>query len=292
MAHADQAYRKLVTEVLAYGTRKENRTGVDTLSVFGYHYKIDMQYGFPILTTKEISWKNILLENLWFLSGERNLDFLHHYDVKFWDPWADENGDVPSGYGPEWRAFSGDSRVDQIRQVYHELKTNPMSRRMVVTAWNPTTAFTNKLPPCHMTWVLNVQKKQKENQLNLALLQRSCDIALGVPYNMAGYGFLLHLFAHLAEMKPGFFSHTLVDAHIYTASSTGENSEHDHVPNLRKQMARRDRMSPTLRISDDIKTLDDVFTLIRKRPPIDQLLEIFKLHRYDPEPAIAFKVAV
>ena len=292
MSEADKAYNQIVSRIIKVGTRKENRTGVDTLSQFGVHYSLDLMDGFPLLTTKEVSWKNILLENLWFLSGSPSLEFLHHYDVHFWDPWLNEHGDIESGYGEEWRAFDGVPEVDQIKNVLAELQRNPMSRRLMVSAWNPATAFQLKLPPCHMTWGLNVQNRYQEQSLNLALFQRSCDVALGLPYNMAGYGFILHLFAHLAKLQVGLFSHTLVDAHIYTASKNGGNAEYDHVPNLKKQIARTKHAAPVLNISKDLKTLDDVLEVIRMRPPLDELLALFCLHGYTSEPPLAFKVAV
>ena len=181
-------YLDLVREVLAKGTRKPNRTGVDTFSTFNYNYEIDLRKGFPLLTTKEISWKNIVVENLWFLSGDTHIGLLQKHKCKFWDPWADAEGKVPSAYGNFWRHFPVHDEAgraaynDQIAWVLEELKRNPMSRRLVISAWSPGNAQTSKLPPCHCLFVFNVQMDDHgEPLLCLHLTQRSCDVALGVP---------------------------------------------------------------------------------------------------------------
>ena len=186
-------YLDAVRETLEKGTRKPNRTGVDTLSTFNINYEIDLADGFPLLTTKTISWKNIVIENLWFLSGNTDIGLLKKHDCKFWDPWADEAGKVPSAYGNFWRHFPlPDNRSnDQLAYIVDQLQKNPMSRRMVVSAWAPGNAQTSALPPCHALWVVNVQMDENGEQLLcLHLTQRSCDIALGVPYNIAGYAFM------------------------------------------------------------------------------------------------------
>ena len=222
-------YLDLVQEVLDRGTRKENRTGVDTISAFNINYSIDLNEGFPLLTTKEISWKNIVVENLWFLSGDLHIGLLKKHGCKFWDHWADEEGYEPSAYGNFWRKFPIHGKQeynDQVRYVLDTLKKNPNSRRMVITAWAPGNAQTSGLPPCHLMFIFNVQyDKNNEPRLCVHLTQRSCDVALGVPYNIAGYSFLLHLFAHLSGMKVGTFGHTLVDAHIYTKKADGSMEE-------------------------------------------------------------------
>ncbi|MAH17848.1 MAG: thymidylate synthase [Euryarchaeota archaeon] len=289
-------YLELVEEVLDRGTRKQNRTGVDTISAFNVNYAIDLQQGFPLLTTKEISWKNIVVENLWFLSGDRHIGLLQKHGCKFWDPWADAEGFVPSAYGNFWRHFpvhaeGGAGFNDQVRYVLRTLRENPASRRMVVSAWAPGNAQASQLPPCHLMFIFNVQyDADGEPHLCLHLTQRSCDVALGVPYNIAGYAFLLSLFAHLAGMRAGTFGHSLVDAHIYTAKPDGSMGEYDHVPGLREQLQREPRQLPRLAISPDLKTLDDVLALCDS--DLDDILAAFRLDGYDPQPAISFKVAV
>ena len=360
-------YLDAVREILERGTRKENRTGVDTLSTFNINYEHDLWDGFPLLTTKKINWAHIVLENLWFLSGSTDISFLRHYGVKFWDAWANDEGQVPSAYGNFWRHFpvpgsetmyaTGDGTVgslpiviqefnDQIRWLIDEAKRNPMSRRLVVSAWAPGNAQTSKLPPCHAMFVCNVQNvpvplkkgvdvylKRDRTQLFrveevqndvvrvrdmhdephapvyradefdradsktwqrlcLHLTQRSCDIALGVPYNIAGYAFQLELLGWLTGIQPGLFAHTLVDAHAYTSKPDGSMAEYDHVPGLQLQLEREPRPLPQLSIDSSIETLEDIERLIRDRPPVEQLLELFKLENYDPHPAIPFKVAV
>lgn len=290
-------YLDTVREVLEHGTRKENRTGVDTLSTFNINYEIDLAEGFPLLTTKKISWKNIVVENLWFLSGDTHIGLLKKHNCKFWDPWADEDGRVPSAYGNFWRHYpvhDAEGRAaynDQIAWVLQQLRTNPMSRRMVVSAWAPGNAHTSELPPCHAFWVVNVQMDTNgEPRVCLHLTQRSCDVALGVPYNIAGYAFLLCLFAHLSGMKPGLLAHTLVDAHVYTAKADGSMADYDHVPGLRTQLEREPRPLPRLTIDDSIRELDDIRKLLDA--DTDTLLEKFRLDGYDPHPFIDFKVAV
>lgn len=345
-------YLDAVREILEQGTRKENRTGVDTLSTFGVHYDIDMRLGFPLLTTKKVNWKNIVVENLWFLSGEPKIDLLQKHGCKFWDAWADEDGAVPSAYGNFWRRFPvhglrrecdrtgiltqpqvDESFNDQIAWVVDELKRNPMSRRLVVSAWAPGNAQTSKLPPCHIQFVLNVQnlpekcgecggsgvikhmawggrtpniesetqcgkcmgsganKDKTKPHLCLHLTQRSCDIALGVPYNIAGYAFLLELFARFSGIPAGIFAHTLVDAHAYTCKLDGSQAEYDHVPGLREQLTREPRALPRLSIGPDIQDIQDVERLLGIEDT-DELLSHFELDGYDPAASVKLKVAV
>jgi len=290
-------YLDAVREVLASGTRKENRTGVDTLSTFNINYEIDLAEGFPLLTTKEISWKNIVVENLWFLSGETDIGLLKKHGCKFWDPWADENGRVPSAYGNFWRHFpvhDNEGRAtynDQVAYVLNQLRNNPMSRRMVVSAWAPGNAQTSALPPCHAFWVVNVQNDANgEPFVCLHLTQRSCDIALGVPYNIAGYAFLLSLLSHMSGMRPGIFGHTLIDAHIYTAKADGSMADYDHIPGLKQQLERDPGPLPSLTIDPSIRELDDIRNLLEA--DTDTLLDAFRLDNYQPHTAINFKVAV
>ncbi len=324
-------YLDAVREVLARGTRKENRTGVDTLSAFNINYSIDLAHGFPLLTTKEISWKNIVVENLWFLSGEPHIELLRRHGCKFWDPWADDEGLVPSAYGHFWRHFptapskregatttnggggdegsqgiSGEgsptgnsgggpttSFNDQVRWVLNELDRDPDSRRLVISAWYPDNAQHSQLPPCHLLFIFNVQyTPEGEPRLNLHLTQRSCDIALGVPYNIAGYSFILELFSRFSGIRPGLFGHTLVDAHIYTAKADGSMAQYDHIPGLKEQLARETRPLPRLTIDPDLRTLDDVLSLTRPEVDTETLLDRFRLEGYDPQPPINFKVAV
>jgi thymidylate synthase len=291
-----QQYLDVIRRVLDTGQRKNNRTGVDTLSTFNVNYQIDLREGFPLLTTKEISWKNIVVENLWFLSGDTRIDLLRKHGCKFWEPWADEDGLVPSAYGNFWRNYpvhtDGEETFnDQIRYVINELKQNPQSRRLVVSAWAPGNAQTSALPPCHAFWVMNVQQDSNgEPMLCLHLTQRSCDIALGLPYNIAGYAFLLELMARFTGIKPGYFGHTLIDAHIYTAKADGSMADYDHIPGLKTQLARAPRALPRLEISDEIKALDDVTALLEA--DTESLLDTFRLHDYQPHPALQFKVAV
>ncbi len=290
------AYLDIVREVLNKGTRKPNRTGVDTLSTFNINYEIDLRQGFPLLTTKAVAWKNIVVENLWFLSGDTHIDLLRKHHCKFWDPWADAQGRVPSAYGNFWRHFPVHQEGrpafnDQVAWVLLELKRNPMSRRLVVSAWAPGNAQESKLPPCHAMFVLNVQNDAAgEPFLCMHLTQRSCDVALGIPYNLAGYALLLELFARLSGLRAGLFAHTLIDAHIYTAKPDGSLSDYDHVPGLREQLTRAPRPLPRLIISPAVRTLDDVGQLLSA--DTDTLLAHFRLEGYDPHPPIKFKVAV
>ena len=312
-------YLDAVKKILDEGTRKENRTGVDTLSTFGVHYNIDLALGFPLLTTKKISWKNIIVEMLWFLSGQTDISILKKHDCKFWDEWVQSDGTVPSAYGNFWRHFPVErlgyvDYNDQLKWVVDELKRNPMSRRMVVSAWAPDNAQTSKLPPCHCMFVVNVQNVEEVGcaeyghipevdggkcddprhragrRLCLHLTQRSCDIALGVPYNIASYALLMHLLSRFSGIPVGTFSHTLVDAHAYTAKPDGSKAELDHVPGLREQLTREPRKLPKLYIDNSIRSLDDIEGLLKLST--EHLMSLFKLDGYDPHPAINFKVAV
>jgi thymidylate synthase len=353
-------YLDVVRQILDRGTRKENRTGVDTLSTFGLHYDVDLRDGFPLLTTKAMSWKNIVVEMLWFLSGRTDIGILRRHDCRFWNAWADAEGRVPSAYGSFWRHFpvhrpnmvvyegeyvqSGNDATfnDQIQWAVEELRRNPMSRRVAVSAWAPGNAQASKLPPCHCLFVLNVQNVRRrdaaahevmprdrqielerflgqypadcgcvfvgqeravacnehhpggvtEPRLCLHLTQRSCDIALGVPYNLASYALLLELFSRFTGIVPGTFSHTLVDAHAYTAKPDGSAADHDHVPGLREQIARDPRPLPRIRIDERIRDLADVERLMGDDVSTEEVMRHFVLEGYDPHPAIPFKVAV
>ncbi len=320
--NADDAYLAAVREVLATGTRKENRTGVDTISTFNINYSIDLEQGFPLLTTKKISWKNIVVEMLWFLSGQTHIGVLEKHGCKFWDAWADkETGEVPSAYGSFWRKFpvhgelmqddGPDTRAvfeefnDQLAWVVDTLKRDPMSRRMIVSAWAPGNAQSSKLPPCHCMFVVNVQNKdvieahpeglggtvrRTRRRLCLHLTQRSCDIALGVPYNIASYALLMRLLARFSSITVGTFGHTLVDAHVYTSKPDGSMAEYDHVPGLKEQLQREPRPLSQLVIDSSVTSLDDVPRLLELST--EELMQLFRLEGYDPHPAINFKVAV
>ncbi len=286
-------YLDIVRHVLENGTRKQNRTGVDTLSTFNYNYEIDLSDGFPLLTTKEVSWKNIVVENLWFLSGDPNVELLRKHDCKFWEPWADEDGFVPSAYGNFWRAFEkpNGQTIDQVQIIIDQIKNNPFSRRHVISAWNPANALCSKLPPCHAFWVLNVQlTKSGDPRLCLHLTQRSADVALGVPYNIAGYALILELFSRFCDIPPGIFAHTLIDAHIYTAKPDNSMAHYDHIPGLKEQLSRTPGKLPKLTIDPSITCLKDIDDILRCE--LNQILDTFRLSDYHPHPAIKFNVAV
>ncbi len=288
-----RAYLDAVRRVLETGTRRPNRTGVDTLSVFNLNYEVRLDRGFPLLTTKKIAWKNIVLENLWFLSGEPRIDLLRKHGCGFWDPWADAAGGVPSAYGALWRRHPGPRGAnDQIRWVLDELRRNPTSRRLVVSAWSPDNAQSSALPPCHFAFVLNVQNDRAgEPRLNLHLTQRSCDIALGLPYNIAGYALLLHLFSAWSGIRPGVMAHSLVDAHVYTSKADGSGAEQDHVPGLMRQLNREPRPLPRLHLSPTVSSsLDGALSIIDR--DLDEILSHFRIEDYDPHPPIRFAVAV
>ena len=296
-----QQYLDLVDYVINRGTRKVNRTGVDTISSFNYDYEVDLNAGFPLLTTKDVSWKNIVIENLWFLSGSTDIRLLQKHGCKFWDPWADhETSKVPSAYGNFWRHFpttsgkADDTEItynDQIAWVIDEIKRNPMSRRLVVSAWSPGNAQRSVLPPCHAFWVLNTQYDEtKQPRLCLHLTQRSADIALGVPYNIAGYAFLLHLISRFTGIAVGQFGHTLIDAHIYTGKPDGSMAEYDHIPKLKTQLMRTPRELPQLSIDKSIQTLSDINALLELET--NEIMGYFPLKGYQPYEKLSFKVAV
>lgn len=284
-------YLDLATLVLEQGVRKPSRTGVDTISYFSAHYRVDLSKGFPLLTTKEMYWKSLLRELLWYLSGEDHIRNLREY-TKIWDAWADEEGRLESAYGYFWRRFPSAARdergewrvreVDQIRYVIDTLRREPTSRRLVVSAWEPGNAHESRLPPCHYSFVFNVQERvtagHARRLLNCHLSQRSGDVALGIPFNLAAYAALTQVVAQQVGLGVGFFSHTIVDAHVYAAEPGTPNARYDHVRGLREQLTREPRPLPRLEIADK---------------PIDELrFEDFKLVGYDPHPKILFQVAV
>jgi thymidylate synthase len=276
-------YLDLVKLVMEEGIRKPSRTGIDTLSYFGAFYKVDLSKGFPLLTTKKMEWKSLLHEVLWYLSGENHIRNLRKH-TKIWDAWADENGDLETAYGYYWRHFpsavkdkKGEwkvTEIDQIRYIIDEIKNKPYSRRLVVSAWEPGNATKSKLPPCHYSFAFNVSN----NKLNCHLTQRSGDIALGIPFNLAAYSMLTQIIAQEVGLEPGFFAHTIIDAHIYVADKGSPTEKYDHLEGLKEQLKRTPGELPRLKIA---------------HKPIDELtFEDFELVNYNPQSKIKFEVAV
>lgn len=276
-------YLDLVKLVMNEGVRKKSRTGVDTISYFSAHYRVDLQKGFPLLTTKKMIWKSLLHEVLWYLSGENHIRNLRKH-TKIWDAWADEDGNLETAYGHYWRHFPSAtkdkegnwkvSEVDQIQYVIDEIKRQPYSRRLVVTAWEPGNATTSKLPPCHFTYVFNVA----DGKLNCHLTQRSGDIALGIPFNLAAYSILTQIIAQETGLDVGYFSHTIVDAHIYVGDKGTEMEKYDHLEGLKEQLTREPLPLPQLKIA--------------KKPLNELTFEDFELVGYEHHPRIQFEVAV
>lgn len=278
-----QQYLDLVKLVMDKGIRKPTRTGVDTISYFAAFYRVDLSKGFPLLTTKKMQWNSLLREVLWYLSGENHIRNLRQY-TKIWDAWADAEGNLETAYGYYWRKFPSAQKnkegqwevheVDQIRYVIDELKKNPFSRRLVVTAWEPGNATQSKLPPCHYSFAFNVS----DGKLNCHLTQRSGDIALGIPFNLAAYSILTQIIAQEVDLEPGFFAHTIIDAHIYVADKGSEMERYDHQEGLKEQLKRKPLPLPKLKIA---------------KKPIDELtFEDFELVGYQHLDPIKFEVAV
>jgi len=276
-------YLKLIKQVIDNGTHKPSRTGIDTIAYFGAFYKVDLQNGFPLLTTKKMHWNSLLREVLWYLSGENHIKNLRQY-TKIWDAWADEDGNLETAYGYYWRHFPSAQKnkngewevreVDQIKYVIDEIKRNPNSRRLVVSAWEPGNATTSKLPPCHYSFVFNVNS----GKLNCHLTQRSGDLALGIPFNLAAYSLLTQVIAQQVDLGLGEFAHTIVDAHIYIGEKGTENEKYDHLEGLKEQLTRDPLPLPKLTIANK---------------PIDELkFEDFELTNYHYHDKIKFEVAV
>ena len=276
-------YHDLVKLVMEKGTHKKTRTGVDTISYFGAFYKVDLSEGFPLLTTKKMQWKSLLHEVLWYLSGENHIRNLRQH-TKIWDAWADEDGNLETAYGYYWRHFPSAQKdkdgqwqikeIDQIQYVIDEIERNPSSRRLVVSAWEPGNATTSKLPPCHYTFVFNVNS----GKLNCHLTQRSGDIALGIPFNLAAYSLLTQVIAQQVGLELGEFAHTIIDAHIYIAPEGSETEKYDHLIGLKEQLTREPLALPRLKIKDK---------------PLDELcFEDFELINYQHHDKITFEVAV
>ncbi len=261
-------YHDLMQHVLDKGATKTDRTGTGTISVFGYQMRFDLQEGFPMMTTKKVHMKSILHELLWFLKGDTNIKYLKDNGVSIWDEWADENGNLGPVYGSQWRSWpAADGRhIDQITQVINQVKTNPDSRRMIVSAWNVGEIDKMKLPPCHAFFQFYVA----DGKLSCQLYQRSADIFLGVPFNIASYAILTMMVAQVCGLQAGEFIHTLGDAHLYS----------NHIEQAKLQLSRDFRKLPTLKINPEVK---DIFGF---------KFEDFALEGYDPHPHIKAAVAV
>jgi thymidylate synthase len=254
--------------VLEHGTLKSDRTGTGTSSVFGYQMRFDLQAGFPLLTTKKLHTKSIIHELLWFLKGDTNIAYLKENGVKIWDEWADAQGNLGPVYGSQWRSWpAADGRhIDQITEVVKQIKNNPDSRRMIVSAWNVGEIDKMKLPPCHAFFQFYVA----DGKLSCQLYQRSADIFLGVPFNIASYALLTLMMAQVCGLKPGEFIHTLGDAHLYS----------NHMDQARLQLSRDCRPLPRMKLNPEVK---DIFGF---------RFEDFVLEGYDPHPHIKAEVAV
>lgn len=271
-------YHDLVRHVLSEGAQKGDRTGTGTISVFGYQMRFDLSKGFPMVTTKKLHLKSIVYELLWFLKGDTNIAYLNENGVKIWNEWANENGELGPVYGHQWRNWNSEE-IDQITELIETLKTNPNSRRMLVSAWNPSVlpdtskSFSENvangkvaLPPCHAFFQFYVS----EGKLSCQLYQRSADIFLGVPFNIASYALLTMMIAQVCNLEPGDFIHTFGDAHIYN----------NHIEQLELQLSRNIRPLPKMVLNPEVKNIFD-FTF-----------DDFELQGYDPHPHIKGAVAV
>lgn len=263
-----QQYLDLMQHILDQGVKKSDRTGTGTLSVFGYQMRFDLQEGFPVVTTKKLHLRSIIHELLWFLQGDTNIKYLKENKVSIWDEWADENGNLGPVYGYQWRSWpTTDGRhIDQISQLINQIKNNPDSRRMIVSAWNVGEIEKMALPPCHALFQFYVA----EGKLSCQLYQRSADVFLGVPFNIASYALLTMMIAQVCDLQLGEFIHTLGDAHLYS----------NHIEQAQLQLSRTPRPLPRMRINPGIK---DIFGF---------KYEDFRLESYDPHPHIKATVAV
>lgn len=261
-------YQELMRHVLTHGSRREDRTGTGTLSVFGYQMRFDLAAGFPLLTTKKVHLKSIIHELLWFLQGSTNIDYLKQHGVSIWDEWADARGELGPIYGYQWRSWPrpDGGHIDQISAVVDAIRRTPHSRRLIVSAWNVADIDRMKLPPCHAFFQFHVA----DGRLSCQLYQRSADIFLGVPFNIASYALLTLMVAQVCGLRPGEFIHTLGDAHIYL----------NHLQQVETQLARTPRALPTMRLNPAVT---DLFGFC---------YEDFTLEGYDPWPAIKAPVAV
>jgi thymidylate synthase len=261
-------YHDLLSHVLEKGVKKQDRTGVGTISVFGYQMRFNLEEGFPLLTTKKLHTKSIIHELLWFLKGSTNIKYLKDNGVTIWDEWADENGELGPIYGYQWRSWPdyNGGHIDQISNLIEEIKKNPNSRRLIVSAWNVAQINEMRLPPCHILFQFYVA----DGKLSCQLYQRSADIFLGVPFNIASYALLLMMVAQATNLKPYEFIHTLGDAHLYL----------NHIEQAKLQLSRDFRPLPKMIINPDVKNI------------FDFKFEDFKLEGYNPHPHIKADVAV
>ena len=261
-------YLDLMRTILDEGHYKADRTGTGTYSIFGYQMRFDLQKGFPLLTTKKLHLRSIIYELLWFLRGDTNIQYLHDHNVTIWDEWADENGDLGPVYGKQWRSWEAPNGrvIDQITNLIEQLKRNPDSRRLIVSAWNPADVDQMALPPCHTMF----QFYANDGQLSCQLYQRSADVFLGVPFNIASYALLTMMVAQVCGLKAKDFVHTFGDAHIYS----------NHVEQAKLQLSRDPRPLPQMRINPEVKSI------------FDFQYEDFTLENYDPHPHIKAEVAV
>lgn len=261
-------YLDLLNHVLEHGDKKEDRTGTGTISVFGYQMRFDLSEKFPLLTTKKVHLKSVIHELLWFLKGSTNIGYLKENEVSIWDEWADENGNLGPVYGSQWRSWqTTDGRtIDQISNLINTIKNNPDSRRLIVSAWNVGEIDQMKLPPCHCFFQFYVAN----NRLSCQLYQRSADIFLGVPFNIASYALLTLMIAQVTDLTPGEFVHTLGDAHIYS----------NHIEQVHQQLSRDIKDLPIMKINPHVK---DIFSF---------KYEDFEILNYDPHPLIKAPVAV
>ncbi len=261
-------YLDLIRRIRAEGTRREDRTGTGTLSIFGHQMRFDLTEGFPLLTTKRLHLKSIIHELLWFLQGNTNVRYLNEHGVRIWDEWADENGDLGPVYGRQWRSWPAldGQPIDQISELVSGLKKNPYSRRHIVTAWNPADVEDMALPPCHCLFQFHVS----EDRLSCQLYQRSADVFLGVPFNIASYALLTLMVAQVTGYVPGEFIHTFGDAHLYL----------NHLDQADIQLQREPRPLPRMTLNPDIRNL------------FDFVYEDFELEDYDPHPHIKAAVSV
>lgn len=263
-----QQYLNLLDRILTEGTKKTDRTGTGTISIFGNQMRFDMSKGFPLLTTKKLHLKSIIYELLWFLQGDTNVKYLQDHGVRIWNEWTDENGELGPIYGHQWRSWPGHNGepIDQIKKVVEQIKNTPDSRRMIVSAWNVADIDDMKLPPCHCFFQFYVA----DGKLSLQLYQRSADTFLGVPFNIASYALLLLMVAQVTGLEPGDFIHTTGDTHLYL----------NHIEQARLQLTRTPRPLPQMKLNPDVK---DLFSF---------KYEDFQLEGYDPWPHIAAQVSV
>ena len=261
-------YLTLLEHVKLNGQKKEDRTGTGTLSVFGYQMRFNLNDGFPLLTTKKVHLKSVIYELLWFLSGDTNIKYLKDNNVSIWDEWADENGNLGPVYGHQWRSWptSEGKEIDQISNLITQIKKNPDSRRLIVSAWNVGEISKMKLPPCHCFFQFYVA----DGRLSCQLYQRSADIFLGVPFNIASYALLTQMIAHVCDLKYGEFIHTLGDAHIYI----------NHIDQVNEQLSRKPKKMPKIKINPSVKNI------------FNFKYGDFSLEEYDPYPLIKGPVAV